>query len=723
MLHIQTLHDTLLLCEDKESMIKKCKKSKGTLMDRYLHLFEHAKEEFVSSMSDLFDTLPIDCINIIGDYASSFPNLASHIFYNSLMETAAYNGNIEAFLSVRNRLPPTSMYYDINYINSKGETFLYIAASRGHTNFVKYLLDNGVLDSSDISLNKDMEKTFPLISAVVNGHYNTVVELANSPSIDLHRYIYIYEGKDIDGGNALHWAIHFGHYRIAKYLLSKGLDPNSTNNNGNIFTDAAMLNQPRTLKLLYENPFILKELIHGYNEVGVTPLIRACYYGHNEMVKCLLGYGVDANYRPGNAPSPITWACRNGFIVILKNLISSGGICTVDNIKDSIKYDHSHILKYIIENVEILNLDKDEIMWYAATINNYKAVKILIKYGYDIDFITKGNNTRLNIFGRNKLMNLIIAGCKSAECTMEFLKPKYKININYLEKTLMKRNLAMICLTSYIEHKDHINLFNQLKVILDAGIDTSHRFIFKHGEMYGSLTILDFAILYTHDAIIQLIIPYMDDVDTPCPITGETSLLRAVSSYTSFNVFDALIKRGANIHRKNKLGQNLLVKSIIRESNYFIDYCIKEGVDPNSEFRIYDGGPISIPIMYALEHNSIKKDDSLFNSLFMATKDKYKIFENGYTLFMAANYYKNMFIIENICKKQEINEYLHMLTDNKNNALHYAIKGNYLDGVKYCLEKCNLNPFLKNAENQTAIALSTTLGYDDITSYLFNKVY
>jgi len=696
-------------------------------MDRYLHVFEHAKEEFLNSMNTVFHVLPDLCISLIGQYASSFSTEPSEIFYNSLKETAAYHGNIEAYISIRNKISPSSMYYDINYINSKGQTLLYIAASRGHTKFVRYLLEHGAIDSSDISIHKDMSFTFPLMSAVAKGHYDTVVALVNSPEIIIDRHIYIYDGEEIDGGNALNWAIHFGHYRIAKYLLSKGLDPNSKTQYGNIFTDAAAVNQPRTLKLLYTNPFILKELIHECDYEGVTPLIRACYHGHTEMVTCLLDYGVDPNDKPGKAPSPLEWACRHGFISIIKKLISHGAICSINTVKVCIRYEQQESLQYILESIDHLTSENDSaLVSYAMIKNNYKAVRMLIRYGYAENFTTKGELKYVDVFGRNKLMSAVNNGCTSAECISEFLKPKYKININETEKTVTKRNIAMICLTEHFKNNDG-HLHDQLKVILDAGINTSQTFIYKRGKQHGSLTILDFAILYCKDSIVKLILPYMKDINRHCTITGETSLLRAVSEHRSSEIIDSLLEHGANIYSSNLLDQNALVKSILSKSdylikNYMIGYFLRKGCDPNIEFRPYEDGPITTPLMYALEHNSIINNSILFNSLFQETTDKYKIFDKGYTLLMSAMFNKNLHIIANLDDEEE-KEYIHRCTDDKNNALHYAIKGNYFGGVIYCIENLGIDPFLKNADNKNAMGLSISLGHDEITEYLVKKMY
>ena len=85
------------------------------------------------------------------------------------------------------------------------------AASNGHTDIVKLLIDNGV----DIHFFND----YALRWAASNGHYD-VVKLLIENGAKIHA----------NNNEALRWAVHEGHYDVIKLLLENGADVRAKNN-------------------------------------------------------------------------------------------------------------------------------------------------------------------------------------------------------------------------------------------------------------------------------------------------------------------------------------------------------------------------------------------------------------------------------------------------------------------------------------------------------------
>jgi ankyrin repeat protein len=93
----------------------------------------------------------------------------------------------------------------------------------------------------------------------------------------------------------------------------------------------------------------------GTDVDGITPLIAACYGGHQEIVKHLLEIGAEANICDDYNQSPLYFASLGGFIDIVHILFEAGAdpTLTTDFSSSAIKiaqvYNRSKVETYLVE--------------------------------------------------------------------------------------------------------------------------------------------------------------------------------------------------------------------------------------------------------------------------------------------------------------------------------------------------------------------------------------
>jgi ankyrin repeat protein len=156
------------------------------------------------------------------------------------------------------------------------DTLMHLAAEKGHTTIVKFLL-NIVNDTSMLNKNNDT----PLHLAAEKGHIDVVLLLLGKSSNP--------NRKNIDGNTPLHLAANKGYNEIVKVLL--------------------------------DNPG-LKTFQNIKNTIGDTPLHLATKKGHIDIVKQLLSYKKDEiqmyNNKNSDLETPMEIAKRLNFEGIIK---------------------------------------------------------------------------------------------------------------------------------------------------------------------------------------------------------------------------------------------------------------------------------------------------------------------------------------------------------------------------------------------------------------------
>ena len=217
----------------------------------------------------------------------------------------AYYGDLQCVQSILQEGRRTNQLKEvIDAGDDKGFTPLYSASSRGHTEVVKYLLENGGNVNAETNQNSTTPGNTALINSCYKGNVDSVKLLLNYGADINHKrkdgmdcvYIAAQENKlDVlklilpenphlvnrhlyKGFTILHAAAKNGNYDVVKYILDQ--NTNSINDKQNNFDS--------------------------------TPLRSAIKYdGDLRMIKLLINKGADP-HRVSGGKTPIEWAKETG---------------------------------------------------------------------------------------------------------------------------------------------------------------------------------------------------------------------------------------------------------------------------------------------------------------------------------------------------------------------------------------------------------------------------
>jgi ankyrin repeat protein len=185
---------------------------------------------------------------------------------------------------------------------------LQAASFGGFESTVKVLLDNGAIINT-----KHGEYSTPLIAASQNGHFAVVkklVERGADPEVSNRKH-----GKAIAGAAAS------GQIELVKLLLAKGNDINDPNGT----RGSALYTASRSGDLN-----LVRMLIKAGADVNLTSgelhtaLHAACNEGHTNVVKHLLGNGANVNNFGGDFDSALQACIDHGDLEVFQILLSNG---------------------------------------------------------------------------------------------------------------------------------------------------------------------------------------------------------------------------------------------------------------------------------------------------------------------------------------------------------------------------------------------------------------
>lgn len=179
----------------------------------------------------------------------------------------------------------TLLSYNITDVNKRTVdnnkiTTLWMAAQDGKEKFIDALLSKG----ADVNISRESNLEAPIHISLKNGHSDVFNKLMNRTDIDAG-------AVDSNGQSILHYGVHLGRQDLIQLAIDRNIDINSQDNIGRT---------PLHLSCMYENTQIL-EFLHskgGSIDVlsqGFHPMHGAVYNGHKDIIRKLLGFGVDIN--------------------------------------------------------------------------------------------------------------------------------------------------------------------------------------------------------------------------------------------------------------------------------------------------------------------------------------------------------------------------------------------------------------------------------------------
>lgn len=208
------------------------------------------------------------------------------------LQSAAAEGNLEQVKSL------VEKGADVNSADtSQGWTALHWAVSRGHRDVAQYLLEKGA--------RKDV-----LIAAGTGDWAFIEAKLAEDPALLGY--------SDLEKNNMLHWAERGDQPEMARKLLERGVDPNSTNVwGGHVLLYAARESRTEVARVLVTHGADVNILAGGS---GLTALHEAVMKGNNELVQILLAHGANPNLATSDGRTPLALARETGNAEIIQEL-------------------------------------------------------------------------------------------------------------------------------------------------------------------------------------------------------------------------------------------------------------------------------------------------------------------------------------------------------------------------------------------------------------------
>ncbi len=444
----------------------------------------------------------------------------------------------------------------------------------------------------------------------------------------------------------------------------------------------------------------------------------AVFNKNYKTVIALLKTKVNINKVPkGQTGTPLTNACRNGSLEIVRALIKAGAdVNLIDKRAErplktaSNGYQEKNIsiiVKILLKNgakPDLFKKGEDGPLHYAAMFGHFDAVKSLVKYGANV-----------NLLGAYKRTPLIYAAAdaSSPEMVKFLLDSKAKINA----KNEAGENALFELIT-----RDESNA-EIAEILIDNGINLHYK-----NKSYG--TALHWAAFCGRLNIVEVLLKKGAKVNEK-DNSGETAIAKAMSEEKK-DIVKLLFKHGAETDSKGAFGYSLLefaseigdkqfVKEILAKQKAK-NSKIKKKAKPDPEALIQAAKNGDIPMLKLLIESGTDKDErnkwgsetALMKAAYYG-KLKTVIYlleagadiklkdSRGNTAFLHAAWSGHPNVVKELLKKgADINE------RNKLNwnALMQACVEGHLSTVKFLLEKGSPTDVIDKEKGATALTLA-----------------
>lgn len=199
--------------------------------------------------------------------------------------------------------------------------------------------------------------------------------------------------------------------------------------------------------LLDEDP----QLVNTKGPWGWTPLQRAVYFNHMDIVKFMISKGADLDLTTPNGETALHWAIKLGHTKLSKFLIANNANADIKDkwgltpLQIAVENGYVEIVKILIERGVELNRKESHYgrtLLHLASINGHlDIVKILLDHGMDVDAID--NNGKNSLDYAFQYCNKRIAQILKARGTNKDDRTKFSCSSDHLKKEL-ERNEAIV---------------------------------------------------------------------------------------------------------------------------------------------------------------------------------------------------------------------------------------------------------------------------------------
>lgn len=206
--------------------------------------------------------------------------------------------------------------------SERGTSAFHCACAQGHVEVAQLLITE--YKKSGLDIQETNSRSWTALFLAVENNHELVVELLMENGMD----------PTISFGNntALHYAVWLGHTSLLKLFLEKGVDVETTDENGETPVHwAASRGQVGALKLLLDHGANFQKAAVG----GVLPLHRAAANGRESAIKMLIEHGADIDARGGMLATPLLMAVYHEYDSVCQLLVSLGADITLPDTQGS----------------------------------------------------------------------------------------------------------------------------------------------------------------------------------------------------------------------------------------------------------------------------------------------------------------------------------------------------------------------------------------------------
>ncbi|XP_071684382.1 uncharacterized protein [Lolium perenne] len=226
---------------------------------------------------------------------------------------AAFDGNLGCLKgAVKSLLKENGDPGTIFSLNRDGLNVLHLAASQGHLEMCKYLVEDLGGDVNAPGVLNGAGGATPLMISAQSGDVSMVKYFLDHGADPMK--------ADVKGRTVLHHAVAAGCCKITEFLLSKGVPVDIDCGCGTPLCDAAINERDKTMKILLDhhaNPNII------VNDMGY-PLLNALLYRSLKCMKLLIKAGADVNGK-GSRITPLGFATGfEGYTNFIQFLLKAG---------------------------------------------------------------------------------------------------------------------------------------------------------------------------------------------------------------------------------------------------------------------------------------------------------------------------------------------------------------------------------------------------------------
>jgi len=468
---------------------------------------------------------------------------------------------------------------DVNLMDMKGRTPLYVASTRGRRDHVELLLKH----HADVNLMNSQSSKSALRAAARLGE----VEIAR---LLLHHGASV-DSRDSEGWTSLQSASQYGHLDIMQLLIQSGAAVDTPDNEGSTALFAAsQYGHLDIVRLLVQSG----AAVDTSNNEGWTPLKTASQYGHLDIVRLLIQSGAAVDSPDSKGWTPLIAASRNGHLPIAQVLIDHGAAIDAQDTGLSTPLHHASaeghlsIVELLIRHHADLykrNKDQQTPLDLAAADGRLDIARLLLKSQSGLNCQDSNGSTPLHTAAQNGHLDLVKLSVESgADVNVRKRKNQIPLDGAFASR---KRQLTG-CLADHMDVMDpsdrmDIDRLDNIpdNLVPDAALMSAGIAKDRHPHGRPSLSSLHDACAKGSVEDVQSLLDQGADINGRNAYHG-TPLLVALDN-AELEVAEVLIKYGADVNCRDETGWAPLMFASRYGYRHIAELLLNHGVDVNAK--------------------------------------------------------------------------------------------------------------------------------------------